>query len=78
MHRAVQLYRALVFVYGIQSVLCCIEILYSTIQMFIGLQISRISHKTCIHETYTSFNSTKMEENNESNKEKKMSESSLL
>ena len=42
MHTAVQLCAALLLVYGVQSVLCCTEILYSTIQMFIRNQIKLV------------------------------------
>ena len=42
MPTAVQLCTALMFVYGVQSVLCCKEILYSTIQMIIRLQIKLV------------------------------------
>ena len=42
MHTSVQLCTALMFVYGVQSVLCCTEILYSTIQMFIRPQIKLV------------------------------------
>ena len=41
-HTAVQLCTALIFVYGVQSVLCCTKILYSTIQMFIRFQIKLV------------------------------------
>ena len=41
-HTAVQLCTALMFMYGVQSVLCCTEIMYSTIQMFIRLQIKLV------------------------------------
>ena len=42
MPTAVQLCTALMFVYGVQSVLCCKEILYSTIQMFNRPQIKLV------------------------------------
>ena len=42
MHTAVQLCTALMFVYGVQSVLCCTEILYSTIFLSFYLAVTSV------------------------------------